>query len=97
MSACIELYGRQCKAVLAIAEWMVHVLGCNVLAVWETVSRLRQSEVIFWVAVEMDVRFCERRASLCLLLGHQMCCGLLSLPTGLFDICQGIFANGCPY
>ena len=85
MSARVEVYGRQCRAVLAIAEWMVRDLGFTILAVWDTVLRIRLSEVMFLVAVAMDVRLCERRASLCPLLGHQVV--LLTTP-GLLWICE---------
>ena len=72
MCACVELYGRQCRAVRALEELMVRDLGFSVLAAWDTVLRLNGAGLVYWVAVEADVRFTERRATLSLLPGHQV-------------------------
>ena len=72
MCACVELYGRQCRAVRALEELMIRDLGFSVLAAWDTVLRLNRSGLVYWVAVEADVRFSERRATLSLLPGHQV-------------------------
>ena len=72
MCANVELYGRQCRAVRAVEELMVRDLGFSVLAAWDTVLRPNRSGLVYWVAVEADVRFSERRATLSLLPGHQV-------------------------
>eukprot|EP00670_Eutreptiella_braarudii_P026903 CAMPEP_0174378646 /NCGR_PEP_ID=MMETSP0811_2-20130205/122181_1 /TAXON_ID=73025 ORGANISM="Eutreptiella gymnastica-like, Strain CCMP1594" /NCGR_SAMPLE_ID=MMETSP0811_2 /ASSEMBLY_ACC=CAM_ASM_000667 /LENGTH=291 /DNA_ID=CAMNT_0015530919 /DNA_START=632 /DNA_END=1504 /DNA_ORIENTATION=+ len=85
MSACVELYSRQCRAVRAVGEWLAPNHGFTVVAVWVTVLLVRRSGFTFWVAVEAETRVSERRASLCSMPGHQVV--LLSM-SGLMWVSQ---------
>ena len=47
-------------------------LDYNVLASWDTVLQLCKSEVVVWIAVEVDALFAVRKAALCRLPGQQV-------------------------
>ena len=72
VGACVELYDRQCRTVVAVAEFMSRELDYNVLASWDTVLQLCKSEVVVWIAVEVDALFAVRKAALCRLPGQQV-------------------------
>ena len=72
LGACVELYDRQCRTVVAVAEFMSRELDYSVLASWDTVVQLCKSEVVVWIAVEIDALFAVRKAALCGLPGQQV-------------------------
>ena len=72
VGACVELYDRQCRTVVAVAEFMSRELDYNVLASWDTVLQLCESEVVVWIAVEVDALSAVRKAALCRLPGQQV-------------------------
>ena len=72
VGACVELYDRQCRTVVAVAEFMSREFDYNVLASWDTVLQLCKSEVAVGIAVEVDALFAVRKAALCRLPGQQV-------------------------